>query len=88
MPSAMSRPKDPVEVVSMSWTGLSAPSFIIEPLPNCRSIWVSALSSAFLRSAFAFAFLDVSIVKISAPAIFSLLVVSAFADRRQTGVRS
>jgi hypothetical protein len=31
--------------------GLSPPSFMIEPLPNCRSIWASALSSAFCLSA-------------------------------------
>jgi hypothetical protein len=30
---------------------LSPPSFMIEPLPNCRSIWASALSSAFCLSA-------------------------------------
>jgi hypothetical protein len=31
--------------------GVVAPSFMIEPLPNWRSIWASALSSAFCLSA-------------------------------------
>ena len=34
----------------MSITALSCPSFMIEPLPNCRSICASALSSAFALS--------------------------------------
>jgi hypothetical protein len=50
MPSAMSSPSEPVDVDSISATGLSPPSRMIEPLPNCRSIWASAESSAFCRS--------------------------------------
>src|SRR6056297_2125184 len=50
MPRAISRPSDPVEVDSISCTGLSAPSFMIDPLPNWRSICASALSRAFCLS--------------------------------------
>jgi hypothetical protein len=50
MPSAMSSPSEPVDVDSMSFTGLSPPNRMIEPLPNCRSIWASAESSAFCLS--------------------------------------
>jgi hypothetical protein len=49
MPSAMSRPSEPVETVSASITS-RWPSFITEPLPNARSIWESAASSARFRS--------------------------------------
>jgi len=42
MPSAISSPSEPVEVASISCTGLSAPSFMIEPLPKFRSIISSA----------------------------------------------
>src|SRR5687768_1382452 len=48
-PSAMSRPRLPVETVSISICS-RLPSFIAEPLPNARSIWASAASSAFCRS--------------------------------------
>src|SRR5262249_59873014 len=47
MPSAMSRPSDPVEMVSMSIDLGFLPSFMIEPLPKLRSIWDSAASRAF-----------------------------------------
>src|ERR1700742_2636575 len=50
MPSAMSSPSDPVETVSPSTPRSLAPSFITEPLPKARSIWLSAASSARLRS--------------------------------------
>src|SRR3954469_16004442 len=48
-PSAMSSPRLPVEVVSISIFS-RLPSFIAEPLPNARSICASAASSAFCRS--------------------------------------
>src|SRR2546423_1071706 len=47
MPSAMSRPSEPVETVSTSIDLLFLPSRMIEPLPNERSIWESAASRAF-----------------------------------------
>src|SRR5579862_1993999 len=47
MPSAMSRPSEPVETVSMSIDRLFLPSRMIEPLPKLRSIWESAASRAF-----------------------------------------
>src|SRR5262245_26147936 len=47
MPSAMSRPSEPVETVSTSIDLLFLPSRMIEPLPKLRSIWDSAASSAF-----------------------------------------
>src|SRR3990167_2597853 len=56
IPSAMSNPRLPVEVASISITGLSEPSFMIEPLPNCRSICASALSNAFALSISRFPF--------------------------------
>src|ERR1043165_2756364 len=43
----MSRPSEPVETVSISIDLSFLPSFMIEPLPNARSIWVSAASRAF-----------------------------------------
>src|SRR5689334_15922922 len=50
MPSAMSRPSEPVEIASISRAS-RWPSFMIEPLPNARSICASAASRAlFLLS--------------------------------------
>src|SRR5215469_6581631 len=46
MPSAISRPKDPVDITSVSAAASRDPSFIIEPLPNARSICPSAASKA------------------------------------------
>ena len=46
MPSAMSRPSEPVETTSISIDLSFLPSFMIEPLPKFRSIWDSAASSA------------------------------------------
>src|SRR6185503_6612135 len=43
----MSSPSEPVETVSMSIDLSFLPSFMIEPLPKARSIWVSAASRAF-----------------------------------------
>jgi hypothetical protein len=43
----MSRPSEPVETTGMSVTTLPSPIFMIEPLPNCFSIWASAAASAF-----------------------------------------
>ena len=45
--------KDAVTVIPAISTGaimLLAPSRMIEPLPNCFSIWPTAASSAFIRS--------------------------------------
>src|SRR5262245_37483416 len=47
MPSAMSRPSEPVETVSTSIDLLFLPNRMIEPLPKLRSIWDSAASRAF-----------------------------------------
>src|SRR5436309_16004854 len=47
MPSAMSRPSEPEEIVSISMAFSFLPSFMIEPLPKARSIWLSAASRAF-----------------------------------------
>src|SRR5271163_806328 len=46
MPSAMSRPKDPLDITSVSAAASRDPSFMIEPLPNARSICPSAASKA------------------------------------------
>src|SRR6266851_5014101 len=43
MPSATSRAIDPVGITSIG-ARPSSPSRMIEPLPNCRSIWASAVS--------------------------------------------
>jgi len=47
MPSAMSRPSEPVETVSTSIDCMFLPSRMIEPLPKLRSICDSAASRAF-----------------------------------------
>src|SRR5215468_8614475 len=47
MPSAISRPSEPVETVSTSIDLSFLPSRMIEPLPKLRSIWESAASRAF-----------------------------------------
>src|ERR1700752_2299112 len=47
MPSAMSRPSEPVDTVSISIDLLFLPSRMIEPLPKLGSIWESAASRAF-----------------------------------------
>ena len=49
MPSATSSPMEPVGIASIS-TAAPSPSFMIEPLPNARSIWPSAASNAFCLS--------------------------------------
>ena len=49
MPSATSRPIEPVEIAAMSSAGVD-PSRMIEPLPKLRSICASADSSAFCLS--------------------------------------
>ena len=51
MPIAESTESDPVGMNSIGWIS-RAPIRMIEPLPNCRSIWVRAPSIAFIRSAF------------------------------------
>src|SRR5262249_41643566 len=45
MPSATSSPSEPEEIASISILSL-LPSFMTEPLPNCRSIWESAADRA------------------------------------------
>src|SRR5438552_9685714 len=47
MPSAISRPSEPVDTVSTSIDLLFLPSRMIEPLPKLRSICESAASRAF-----------------------------------------
>ena len=49
-PSAMSRPSEPVETVSISTVPVAWPSFITEPLPKARSICAIAASRARCRS--------------------------------------
>ena len=50
-PSARSSPRLPVEMASTCSAALS-PSFMMAPLPNCFSIWASAVVSAsFFSSA-------------------------------------
>src|ERR1700733_11334141 len=46
----MSSPSEPDEIVSISIERSFLPSFITEPLPNCRSIWESAADSALVLS--------------------------------------
>src|SRR5476651_600519 len=46
MPSARSRPSEPVDTDSISTILPLSPSFITEPLPKARSICVSAASRA------------------------------------------
>src|SRR6266487_3415022 len=48
-PSAMSRPSDPVGMTRTSGAGWSSPRRMIEPLPNCFSIELTASSIAFSR---------------------------------------
>jgi hypothetical protein len=43
----MSRPSEPEEMTSMSIDLSFLPSRITEPLPNWRSIWLSAAERAF-----------------------------------------
>ena len=49
-PSARSRPREPVDTVSMSSTSAPSAMRMMAPLPNCFSILASATLSAFLRS--------------------------------------
>ena len=49
-PSAMSRPSEPVEMVSISTAFWFLPSRMIEPLPKARSICARAASSALVLS--------------------------------------
>jgi len=49
IPSALSRAREPVDITGTSTIGLP-PSFIIDPLPNCRSICTIAVSTAFSLS--------------------------------------
>src|ERR1700742_4982365 len=46
----MSSPSEPDEMVSTSIERSFLPSFITEPLPNCRSIWESAADRALVLS--------------------------------------
>src|SRR6478609_4030712 len=50
MPRAISSPSEPEDTASMSIERSFLPSFITEPLPNCRSIWESAAARALLLS--------------------------------------
>jgi hypothetical protein len=42
----MSSPSEPVGTAWMSWDTSASPSFMIEPLPNCFSIWDRAACRA------------------------------------------
>src|SRR5664280_1165406 len=55
MPSAMSRASAPVGIDSMFMCRFS-PMRMIEPFPNCFSIWPKAASRAFARSSVAITF--------------------------------
>src|SRR6185503_14774420 len=46
----MSSPSEPEDTVSISIERSFLPSFITEPLPNCRSIWESAADRALVLS--------------------------------------
>src|SRR3569623_14502 len=48
MPRAMSSDNEPVEIASTSLTAPASPMRITEPLPNWRSIWLSAALNAFV----------------------------------------
>ena len=50
MPSAWSMLIDPVEMLGTAVTAPCAPRRMIEPLPNCFSIWPTAISMALERS--------------------------------------
>ena len=50
MPSAKSRLTEPVEIDGMIAMASFWPSRMIEPLPNCFSIWPTASSMALRRS--------------------------------------
>src|SRR6185312_2450440 len=47
-PSAMSRPSEPVDTTCRSFWTWASPIFMIEPLPNCFSIWANAAASALV----------------------------------------
>src|SRR4029453_9940450 len=50
MPSARSSPSEPVDSAARSWcASVSSRSFMIAPLPNCFSIWLTARSMARSR---------------------------------------
>src|SRR5207244_2307081 len=49
MPRAMSRPSEPVGRQATSCASASSPSFMMAPLPNCFSIWLTARSIARSR---------------------------------------
>src|SRR5438477_6396525 len=44
----MSSPSEPVETTCRSFWTWASPIFMIEPLPNCFSIWANAAASALL----------------------------------------
>jgi hypothetical protein len=49
MPRPISSPSEPVDTVPICTTWPS-PSFMMEPLPKARSIWLSAASKALVLS--------------------------------------
>src|SRR3954447_707575 len=53
-PSARSSDSAPVGTAATLTAAASSPIFMIEPAPNCRSIWVRALCSAESRAFAAF----------------------------------
>src|SRR5215468_3233429 len=58
MPNAISSPREPVETTGTSLTMPPSPSFMIAPLPNCLSIWLTARSIALSRFASIFYLLN------------------------------
>ena len=51
-PSAISSPKDPVDIAGTSAGPLSVPNLMIAPFPNCFSICERASSNAFILCSF------------------------------------
>src|SRR5271169_388308 len=82
MPSAMSRPSEPVDTVSTSIDLSFLPSRMIEPLPKLRSICESAASRAFDLS------MDDPSTTRSAALISVLLMAGIRRTRKQMASRS
>src|SRR6202044_3039350 len=80
MPSAMSRPSEPVDTVSTSIECMFLPSRMIEPLPKLRSIWESAASRAFDLSMD-----DPSTRRSAAPALMVLLLMAGIRKAHNAG---
>src|SRR5262245_15950703 len=64
IPKAISSPREPVETTGTSFTMPPSPSFMIAPLPNCLSIWLTARSIAFSRFTSIFRLLQKPVVRL------------------------